>query len=68
MLPHALAYNYAAAPQAMKRIERAMGTSNAAAGIFELMVRLNAPVSLKEIGMRHDDLPRAVSLVMEAPY
>ncbi len=68
VLPHAVAYNYAAAPEAMKRIERAMGTSNAAAGIFELMVRLNAPVSLKEIGMRHDELPRAVSLVMEAPY
>jgi maleylacetate reductase len=68
VLPHAVAYNYAAAPEAMKRIERAMGTSSAAAGIFELMVRLNAPVSLKEIGMTHDELPRAVSLVMEAPY
>ena len=68
VLPHAVAYNYAAAPEAMKRIERAMGTSNAAAGIFELMERMNAPISLKEIGMRHDELPRAVSLVMEAPY
>ena len=68
VLPHAVAYNYAAAPEAMKQIERAMGTSNAAAGIFELMERMNAPISLKEIGMRHDELPRAVSLVMEAPY
>jgi alcohol dehydrogenase class IV len=68
VLPHAVAYNYAAAPEAMKRIERAMGTSNAAAGIFELLERMNAPISLKEIGMRHDELPRAVSLVMEAPY
>jgi alcohol dehydrogenase class IV len=68
VLPHAVAYNYAAAPEAMKRIERAMGTSNAAAGIFELMERVNAPISLKEIGMRHDELPCAVSLVMAAPY
>jgi len=68
VLPHAVAYNYAAAPEAMKRIERAMRTPNAATGIFDLMKRLNAPLSLQEIGMRCDDLDRAASLVMEAPY
>ncbi len=68
VLPHAVAYNYAAAPEAMKRIERAMRTSNAATGIFDLMKQLNVPISLKEIGMKHDDLDRAASLVMEAPY
>jgi len=52
----------------MMRIERAMGNSNAADGIFDLMIQLDAPLSLKEIGMRHDDLDRAASLVMEAPY
>ena len=45
-----------------------MGNSNAANGIFDLMIQLDAPLSLKEIGMRHDDLDRAASLVMEAPY
>src|SRR5260370_39427697 len=68
VLPHAVAYNYAAAPEAMKRIERAMRKSNAATGIFDLMKQLNVPISLKEIGMKHDDLDRAASLVMEAPY
>jgi maleylacetate reductase len=68
VLPHVVAYNYAAAPQAMMRIERAMGNSNAANGIFDLMMQLDAPLSLKEIGMRHDDLDRSASLVMEAPY
>jgi maleylacetate reductase len=68
ILPHAVAYNYAAAPEAMARIERAMNTSNAAGGIFDLMKQLGAPVSLKEIGMKQDDLKRAASLVMEAPY
>jgi maleylacetate reductase len=52
----------------MKRIERAMRTSNAASGIFDLMKQLKAPISLKEIGMEHDDLDRAASLVMQAPY
>jgi alcohol dehydrogenase class IV len=68
ILPHAIAFNYPAAPEAMGRIERAMKTPNAAGGIFDLMKQLNAPLSLKEIGMQHDDLDRAASLVMEAPY
>jgi len=68
VLPHVIAYNYNAASEAMRRIERAMDTSNAATGIFDLMMRLNAPVALKDIGMRHDDLERAASLVMQSPY
>jgi len=68
ILPHAVAYNYAAAPEAMRRIERAMKTPNAPSGIFDLMRELNAPLALKEIGMKHDDLDRAASLVMQAPY
>jgi maleylacetate reductase len=68
ILPHAVAYNYAAAPEAMRRIERAMQTSNAARGIFDLMKQLGAPLSLRQIGMKQNDLDRAASLVMEAPY
>ena len=68
VLPHAVAYNEAAAPEAMKRVERAMGTQNAARGIFDLMQELQAPLALKDIGMKHEDLDRAVSLVMQAPY
>jgi len=68
ILPHAIAFNYPAAPEAMARIERAMKTPNAAGGIFDLMKQLGAPLSLKEIGMKQNDLARAASLVMEAPY
>ena len=68
ILPHAIAFNYPAAPEAMGRIERAMKTPNAASGIFDLMKQLGAPLSLKEIGMKQNDLARAASLVMEAPY
>ena len=68
ILSHAVAYNYAAAPEAMQRIERAMKTPNAASGIFDLMKQLGAPLSLKEIGMKQNDHARAASLVMEAPY
>jgi maleylacetate reductase len=69
ILPHALAYNYAAAPEAMSRVERAMDTKDdAASAIFDLMRKLGAPTSLEEIGMKRDDLMRAASLVMESPY
>jgi maleylacetate reductase len=68
VLPHAVAYNYAAAPEAMKRVERAMGTPHAARGIFDLMRELKAPLALKDIGMKHDDVGHAVSLVMQAPH
>jgi maleylacetate reductase len=69
ILPQVLAYNDAAAPEAMSRIKRAMNTKqDAASAIFGLMQTLDTPMSLEEIGMKRDDLPRAASLVMEAPY
>jgi alcohol dehydrogenase class IV len=68
ILPHALAYNAAAAPDAMRRVGRAMNAPDAANTIFTLMQKLGAPTSLEEIGMKRADLPRAASLVMELPY
>jgi alcohol dehydrogenase class IV len=68
ILPHVLAYNDAAAPEAMSRIARALDAPNAASAIFALMQKLGAPTSLKEIGMKREDLARAASLVMEQPY
>nr|AWR88485.1 maleylacetate reductase [Ensifer sp.] len=68
VLPHVIAFNYTAAPDAMQRIERAMGTTHAASGIYDMMKRLNAPTSLREVGMRREDLLRAASLVTDAPY
>jgi maleylacetate reductase len=68
ILPHAIAHNFAAAPEPMRRIERAMNISNASTGIFDLMKRLGAPVSLREVGMKQGDLDHAAQLVMESPY
>jgi len=69
ILPHVLAYNYAAAPEAMSRVKRAMNAKDdAASAIFGLMRKLGAPMSLEKIGMKRDDLARAASLVMESPY
>ena len=74
VLPHALAYNATAAPQAMARIARAMGRADggdpmsAARTIFALITRLGAPSSLRAIGMPADGLDRAADLAAQTPY
>jgi len=68
VLPHALAYNRAAAPEAMARLGRALGTDDAPGGLFDLARRLKAPGSLRELGMPHDGLDRASELATTQPY
>ena len=68
VLPHAVAYNAPAAPQAMARIARALGTEDAAAGLFDLATRLGVPKGLKSIGMPPDGIHRAVALALKNPY
>ena len=70
ILPHALAYNAAQAPQAMQRIARALGAphGSAAQGVFDLAQRHHAPVALKDIGMPADGLDRAADLAVQNQY
>ncbi|QCP52052.1 maleylacetate reductase [Trinickia violacea] len=68
VLPHALAYNADAAPDAMKRIARAVGHENAALGLFELARANGAPIALKDIGMREDQLDQATDLACSNAY
>ncbi|VCU68689.1 Maleylacetate reductase [Pigmentiphaga humi] len=72
ILPHAIAFNAAAAPDAMRRIERALdaaGRASAAAALFDLARDNGAPVALKDIGgIAEADLDRAADLVVSAPY
>jgi alcohol dehydrogenase class IV len=68
VLPHATAYNAAAAPEAMARIARALGTTDAAQGLFDLAQSLGAPVALRDIGMPGDALDRAADLAAQSPY
>lgn len=68
ILPHALSFNAEAAPRAMQRIARAIGTEDAGEGLFELAKRLGAPTSLKQLGMRAEDLDLAADLAVSNPY
>lgn len=75
VLPHALAYNAAAAPQAMLRIARALqaadpslDTSDPARALQLLAARHGAPLSLAALGMPADGLDRAADLAVATPY
>jgi maleylacetate reductase len=68
ILPHAVEFNSRAAPDAMRIAAEALGAENAARGLFDLAVRIGAPVALKNIGMPADGLERAAELAVQNPY
>jgi maleylacetate reductase len=69
VLPHALAYNQPAAPEAVAALSRALGgTDEPARELWELAGRLGAPRSLAELGMKEDDIPRIAELAVANPY
>jgi maleylacetate reductase len=68
VLPHAIAFNADAAPRAMDRIAQSLGTQSAAAGLYALARDNGAPVALKDIGMRAEDLDRAADIAVSNPY
>jgi maleylacetate reductase len=69
VLPHALAYNQPAAPEAVAALSRALGgTDDPARELWEQAGRLGAPRSLAELGMKEDDIPRIAELAVANPY
>lgn len=68
VLPHAAAYNAAAAPEAMTRIARALRTDDAPQGLFDLAQRLALPRRLADIGMPEDGIARAAEMAVRNPY
>ncbi len=61
--PYAIGFNAAAAPEAMARIKRALGVADAARGLYDLNVRLGLPTGFKGLGMREEDIGKAVEVV-----
>ena len=61
--PYAIGFNADAAPEAMARIRRALGVSDAARGLYDLNVRLGLPTGLKVLGLREEDIAKAVDVV-----
>ena len=61
--PYAVGFNAPAAPEAMRRIERALGVKSAARGLYDLNIRLGLPTGLKDLGLKERDIDKAVEVV-----
>ena len=69
VLPHALAYNAAAAPEAMAKIVKALaGSGSAAQAVYDLARDNGAPVALRDIGMKEADLDLACEHALKNQY
>lgn len=71
VLPQATAFNAAAAPDAMARIERALveagrPPSTAAGGLWDLARAIGAPTSLADVGLPADAVGEAARLVVDS--
>ena len=70
VLPHVLALNAPHAPEAERRLAAALGASSAVAGLADLYERLydrlDAPRSLRELGLREDQLAEAAAAILPA--
>jgi maleylacetate reductase len=68
VLPHALAYNAPAVPQAMERVAQALNATNGPQAVFDLALHNGAPTALRALGLRSEDLDRACDMAMANPY
>jgi maleylacetate reductase len=72
ILPHAVRYNRAAAPEAMARITRALASTDfdadPAQGLYDLARALRAPAGLKEMGLPASALDDAADAAAKGTY
>lgn len=68
VLPHALAYNADASPKAMARIARALNATSGPQAVYNLALYNGAPVALRDIGMREEDLDKACDIALQNQY
>ena len=68
VLPHAAAYNAAAAGDLLATVTDALGGGGPGAALAGLAARIGAPRALSDLGMAEADLDRAADLAVEAPY
>lgn len=59
VLPHVLAFNGPAAPDAARRIADALGAANAVAGLARLVADTGAPTALRDLGMPESGVAEA---------
>ena len=68
VLPYAMAHAAPAVPDAMRRVARALGTTDAPTAVHDLVSSAYGPLSLRRLGLSGDDLARAVRLAEAITY
>jgi alcohol dehydrogenase class IV len=68
VLPHAVAFNARAIPEALTRMRRALQSETPADAIYDLARANGAPYSLRQLGMAESDLDRAADIAVTNPY
>jgi maleylacetate reductase len=68
ILPHAIAYNAPAIPEALERMRRALHSDDPATSLYDLARANGAPWSLRALGLAEADLDRATDLALANPY
>jgi maleylacetate reductase len=68
VLPHALAYNAPAAPEAMAKIAQALGGASGPAAVFDLAKSNGAAVALRDLGLKEADLDKACDIAVQNQY
>lgn len=67
LLPHTVAFNAHAAQSALRPAAALFG-GDLGGGIYDLALRLGAPMALKDLGVKQDDLARIADLAVKNPY
>lgn len=68
ILPHAIAFNARAAGQELAPISRIFNNPSPGKALHSFAKRLGAPMALKDLGLRKQDLDKAAELATAKPY
>ena len=68
LLPYTTAYNRSAAREAMRAAAETLGVEDPPTELMSIAQIIDAPSSLRDIGMREQDIERAASLALERHY
>ncbi len=68
ILPHAIAYNEAAAARELAPVAEMFGGPTAGQALHDFAIRMKAPLALRDLGMKEADLDRATEIATQNPY
>ncbi len=68
LIAHVAAYNRDHAKGPLARVAAALGGSDAAAGLYDLLTRVGAKTALKDLTFQKEDIAKAAELATQNPY